>query len=42
MPLTRANIMLADDHADFLATVVQHLEPHFEVIKTVGNGQALN
>jgi len=41
MPLLRANVLLADDHADFLATVVQHLEPHFEVIKTVGNGQAM-
>src|SRR5262245_19534934 len=37
----RASVLLADDHGDFLATVVRHLEPHFEVVKTVDNGQAL-
>ena len=41
MPIPRVNVLLADDHEDFLATVVRHLEPHVEVIKTVGNGQAL-
>ena len=41
MQRPRVNVLLADDHADFLATVARHLEPHFEVIKTVGNGQAL-
>ena len=35
------SVLLADDHADFLAAVVRHLEPHFEVIRTVGNAQAL-
>jgi DNA-binding NarL/FixJ family response regulator len=34
-------VLLADDHADFLAAVVRHLEPHVEVVKAVGNGQAL-
>lgn len=33
--------MLADDHAEFLAAVVRHLEPHFDVVRTVGNGQLL-
>src|SRR5438093_192246 len=37
----RMSVLLADDHGDFLAAVARHLEPHFEVIKTVGNGQAL-
>jgi DNA-binding NarL/FixJ family response regulator len=35
------SILLADDHGDFLAAVVRHLEPHFEVVGAVGNGQAL-
>jgi DNA-binding NarL/FixJ family response regulator len=34
-------VLLADDHEDFLAAVVRHLEPQVEVVKTVGNGQAL-
>src|SRR2546427_11954262 len=37
----RMSVLLADDHGDFLAAVARHLEPHFEVLKTVGNGQAL-
>src|SRR5262245_44086222 len=32
--------LVADDHEAFLATVVRHLEPHFEVITTAGDGQA--
>ena len=35
------SVLLADDHDDFLATVVRHLEPHFDVVGTVRNGQAL-
>jgi DNA-binding NarL/FixJ family response regulator len=35
------SVLLADDHEEFLAAVVRHLEPHFEVVRTVGNGQAL-
>jgi DNA-binding NarL/FixJ family response regulator len=35
------SVLLADDHDDFLATVVRHLEPHFDVVGTVSNGQAL-
>jgi DNA-binding NarL/FixJ family response regulator len=34
-------VLLADDHEDFLAAVVRYLEPHVEVVKAVGNGQAL-
>ena len=34
-------VLLADDHADFLAEVVRYLEPRFKVVRTVGNGQAL-
>ena len=35
------SVLVADDHDDFLATVVRHLEPHFDVVGTVSNGQAL-
>jgi DNA-binding NarL/FixJ family response regulator len=35
------SVLLADDHEEFLAAVVRLLEPHFEVVRTVGNGQAL-
>jgi DNA-binding NarL/FixJ family response regulator len=35
------SVLLADDHHDFLATVVRHLRPHFDVVGTVSNGQAL-
>jgi DNA-binding NarL/FixJ family response regulator len=35
------SVLLADDHGDFLAAVVRHLEPHFQVVGAVGNGQAL-
>src|SRR5947207_14668075 len=37
----RMSVLLADDRGDFLAAVARHLEPHFEVLKTVGKGQAL-
>jgi DNA-binding NarL/FixJ family response regulator len=37
----RASLVLADDHEDFLAAVVRHVEGDFEVVKTVSNGQAL-
>jgi DNA-binding NarL/FixJ family response regulator len=37
----RARILLADDHKDFLATAARHLEPHFDVVQTVGDAQAL-
>ncbi|MGH7303625.1 MAG: response regulator [Candidatus Rokuibacteriota bacterium] len=33
--------MLADDHHDFLAAVVRHLEPHFEIVGMVSNGRML-
>ena|SRR5215510_4167689 len=35
------SVLLADDHGDFLSTVARHLEPHYEVVGTVGDGQAL-
>jgi DNA-binding NarL/FixJ family response regulator len=34
-------VLLADDHEEFLRVVARHLEPHFHVIRTVGNGQAM-
>jgi DNA-binding NarL/FixJ family response regulator len=37
----RPSILLADDHGEFLAAVVRHLEPHFDIVRTVGNGQML-
>lgn len=39
--MERVSVLLADDHEDFLATAVRHLEPHFDVLKTVSNGEAL-
>ena len=39
--MERASVVLADDHEDFLATAVRHLEPHFDVLKAVSNGEAL-
>ena len=38
--LTRARVLLADDHSDLLAAASGLLEPHFEVIGTVSDGQA--
>src|SRR5262245_56846361 len=34
-------VLLADDHREFLGVVARHLRPHFDVIQTVGNGQAM-
>lgn len=39
--MERASVLLADDHGDFLATAVRHLEPHFDVLKAVSDGEAL-
>jgi DNA-binding NarL/FixJ family response regulator len=39
--LGRLSVLLADDHQDFLALVARHLEPHFDVLRTVGDGQAM-
>ena len=39
--MDRTSVLLADDHGDFLATAVRHLEPHFEVLRAVTDGQAL-
>ena len=37
----RASLVLADDHEDLLAAVVRHVEDQFEVLTSVGNGQAV-
>ena len=34
-------MLLADDHQEFLGVVARHLEPYFDVIRSVGNGQAM-
>lgn len=34
-------VLLADDHPEFLGVVARHLEPHFDVVRTVDNGQAM-
>jgi len=39
--LQRARIILADDHAEFLALIVGLVESEFEVLKTYGDGQTL-
>jgi DNA-binding NarL/FixJ family response regulator len=39
--LMRARILLADDHPRFPEIEVRLLEPEFEVVGSVGNGQAL-
>jgi DNA-binding NarL/FixJ family response regulator len=38
--VNRVRVLLADDHADFLAIEAQLLEPEFEVIEQVCDGQA--
>lgn len=37
----RARVLLADDQGAFLAVTARLLEPQYEVVKTVDNGQAL-
>lgn len=37
----RARVLLADDHRDFLAATARLLEPEFDVVDTVGDGQSL-
>jgi len=39
--LSRVSILLADDHQEFLGVVARHLAPHFDVVRTVGNGKAM-
>jgi DNA-binding NarL/FixJ family response regulator len=41
--LERARVLIADDHAEFLAMVVQliELEKDFSVVKTFNNGQTI-
>jgi DNA-binding NarL/FixJ family response regulator len=38
--LSRARVLLADDHEEFLAIEVQLLEPEFDVVTTVHDGRA--
>jgi DNA-binding NarL/FixJ family response regulator len=40
-PLERVRVLLADDHPEFLRATVCLLEPEFEVVGTVGDGQTL-
>jgi DNA-binding NarL/FixJ family response regulator len=39
--LERLRVLLADDHIEFLRVTVCLLEPEFEVVGTVGDGQTL-
>jgi DNA-binding NarL/FixJ family response regulator len=39
--LDRVRVLLADDHVDFLAVATRLLEPEFDVVGAVGNGQEL-
>jgi len=39
--MDRVRVVLADDHADFLATTIRVLEPECHVVKSVGDGQTL-
>jgi len=41
MSLGCVRVLLADDHPSFLAVAKRLLEPEFEVVKTVRNGEAL-
>jgi DNA-binding NarL/FixJ family response regulator len=40
-PLDRARLLLADDHAEFLALTAALVGSEFEVLQTYGDGQAL-
>jgi hypothetical protein len=37
----RFRVILADDHKDYLAVIARLLEPAFEVVKMVSDGQTL-
>ncbi|HZL87538.1 MAG TPA: response regulator transcription factor [Pirellulaceae bacterium] len=39
--MDRTRILLAEDHADFLAMVRRLVEPEFDVVSTFSSGQAL-
>jgi DNA-binding NarL/FixJ family response regulator len=39
--LNRARVLVADDHKDFGAAAARLLQPEFEVVKTVADGQEL-
>jgi DNA-binding NarL/FixJ family response regulator len=38
-PLNRPRVLLADDEPDFLAVAARLLEPEFEIVKAVGDGE---
>ena len=38
--MARARVLLADDNDEFLSVTTHLLEPEFDVVATVGNGQA--
>ena len=38
--MDRICVLLADDHAEFLATAVRYLESEVTIVKTVGDGSA--
>jgi DNA-binding NarL/FixJ family response regulator len=40
-PLGRPRVLLADDHADFLATVARLLDGEYEVVGAVGDGESV-
>jgi DNA-binding NarL/FixJ family response regulator len=39
-PVSRLRVLLADDHADFLMIAARLLEPEFEIVEQVCDGQA--
>ena len=39
--MDRVRVLLADDHADFLAVAARLLEEEFDVVKTVPDGESL-
>ena len=39
--MTSVRVLLADDHQSFLAVATRLLQPEFEVVMTVGDGEAL-
>jgi DNA-binding NarL/FixJ family response regulator len=41
MSLSCVRVLLADDHQSFLAVVTRLLQPEFQVVKTVSDGEAL-
>ena len=38
--VSRARLIVADDHAEMLDAIVRLLEPHFDIVSTVSDGDA--